>query len=246
MGMTARTAFWCFTRCNYSEEDEERIKKLFEATDETSGVGWIKRGVVGREVAPTTGMRHLQGFLHLGTRRTRQTVEKMIDGRAWLGSMRGTEYQARMYPSKDGDILVAKGRAVECAGRDKQEKQRQEWREAMKKRAEHARTIIADCKRLTVEEFVEEHPNDWLIRRAVCERLMLDYRAAQAKTWDGLLWHKNVWMWGSTGTGKSRWASEQESQDFTYRKHTNKWSGGFSAERSARGRRVESSKSQRS
>lgn len=42
----------CFTLNNYSEEDERRIQE---------GTEFYRYAVYGRELAPTTGTRHLQG-----------------------------------------------------------------------------------------------------------------------------------------------------------------------------------------
>lgn len=43
----------CFTLNNYTEEDEQRIQ---------AGVEFYRYAVYGRELAPTTGTRHLQGM----------------------------------------------------------------------------------------------------------------------------------------------------------------------------------------
>jgi hypothetical protein len=93
LGVVTRTASWMFTLCNCTEEDEQRVQNLFQAQDKKNGKDLVLRGVVGREVAPTTGMRHLQRFLHLSRRMTRTKVVGMLGGHAWVGAMKGTEWQ---------------------------------------------------------------------------------------------------------------------------------------------------------
>jgi hypothetical protein len=38
LGIIQRSAFWCFTICNYNADDEERLTRLFNTIDETSGI----------------------------------------------------------------------------------------------------------------------------------------------------------------------------------------------------------------
>jgi hypothetical protein len=218
-----------WTLCNYDDDDELRVRNLFEAVDPKSGKEWVERGIVGREVAPTTGMPHVQGFFRLCRRAMRKKVVKMLRGRAWAACMKGTEAQAWNYCRKDGNILVKKGDTCECMHDDARRMACQQRRadDARTKREMQAREVIRDCKVMSPEEFAAAHPVDWLVRRAAVERLMLDYRASQAHKWDRDLWEKNVWLWGVTGTGKSVWASLQEEQQFTYRKNVNKWWDGF-------------------
>lgn len=49
----------CFTLNNYGEEDERRIKTEAHR---------YKYAVYGRETAPTTGTRHLQGYINFRNR----------------------------------------------------------------------------------------------------------------------------------------------------------------------------------
>jgi hypothetical protein len=43
------------------------------------------------------------------------------------------------------------------------------------------------------------------------------------RTWGGKLSHKNVWIWGKPGVGKSRWAHQLKVDGETLTKMVNKW-----------------------
>ena len=49
---------FCFTHNNWAAEDEEEFRKLFDK-------GYFRWLIIGKEVAPTTGTPHLQGFFWL-------------------------------------------------------------------------------------------------------------------------------------------------------------------------------------
>lgn len=87
--MSAR--HWCFT--SFEEElqyDEESMVYM----------------VYGREVCPTTGKRHLQGFVSFKTKRKLGAVKKYLrDNKAHVEVSRGTIQQASDYCKKDGDFV---------------------------------------------------------------------------------------------------------------------------------------------
>jgi hypothetical protein len=57
---------------------------------------------------------------------------------------------------------------------------------------------------------------------------MLEARQKRSKVWDGHLCYKNVWIWGRTGCGKSKWTAAQDDLQHTFRKMNNKWWDGYS------------------
>lgn len=60
--------------------------------------------VVGKEVAPTTGTRHLQGFVILANPQRRQWLVDLL-GQAHYEIARGTSAQCADYCKKDGDFI---------------------------------------------------------------------------------------------------------------------------------------------
>jgi hypothetical protein len=191
----------------------------------------VTRGVVGREMAPTTGTPHLQGYVGFSRRRTRASAVKVLGGHCHVEAMRASEVDAWRESMKGGDIALVKREIADAANRDKRRARDREWVERARSRDERARKRIADTKRLPMDEFIDKHANEWLIRRGPIERLILDNQADEAEIWGGCLWRKNVWIWGETGTGKSLLASKQEPIKFTYRTNAHKWWDGFKSEK---------------
>ena len=71
----ARSSTWVFTINNYTAEDIGRLASLPRDKCEV----WF-----GEEIAPSTGTKHLQGYLESEKRLERRTVERLLGGRAWL------------------------------------------------------------------------------------------------------------------------------------------------------------------
>lgn len=83
---------WSFTINNYEQADVDHLKGL---TPERYQV------IFGEEVAPTTGTRHLQGFIWCAKRTERSTLERVLGGHAWLDVSHSPTYGIA-YAIKDG------------------------------------------------------------------------------------------------------------------------------------------------
>ena len=90
-----RTACFCFTINNYTDEDVGRLCCLPPPYC----------CLFGKEVAPTTGTPHLQGMLWRDddARFKRSTAENMLGGRAFLVACKDFD-AAQGYCVKDGDF----------------------------------------------------------------------------------------------------------------------------------------------
>jgi len=88
---------WCFTIPNYTDEVVLHLQLLFE------GEARVAYAIVGREVAPTTGTPHLQGYVRFNTRLRFASVRALLP-QCHLSRARGTPAQNRDYCSKDGDF----------------------------------------------------------------------------------------------------------------------------------------------
>lgn len=95
---------WCFTINNPTEEDEAALRAL--------GDEKVARLVVGREVAPTTGTPHLQGYVRFHKSARRKQVVLYLGGRARVVPRNGSEEQAADYCLKDGDVMINLGTNV--------------------------------------------------------------------------------------------------------------------------------------
>lgn len=86
---------WMFTINNYTNDD---IHHLFSLPP---GYSWI----AGKEVAPTTGTKHLQGLFWSDNKHTRAQAEVLLGGRAYLERPVCFE-NALGYTLKEGDVLT--------------------------------------------------------------------------------------------------------------------------------------------
>ena len=91
----SRSNNWVFTINNYTEETIEKLTKI------PIEKAWI---VFGKETAPSTGTKHLQGYIALADRTKRRTVEKLLGGKAWLEVTHSPE-NAIGYAIKDGEFF---------------------------------------------------------------------------------------------------------------------------------------------
>lgn len=86
-----------FTHNNYDQSTEDRISQLSSSPD-------ILYIVYGREVAPTTGTPHLQGYVCFASRKRIASVRGLFVG-AHVEGARGTPQQCKDYSIKDGDFV---------------------------------------------------------------------------------------------------------------------------------------------
>lgn len=94
--MVNRGQNWCFTVNNYTDVELLHLQLLAE----DAAVAYL---IVGREVAPTTGTPHLQGFIRFNSRIRFAAVQALLPV-CHLSSARGTPEQNRTYCSKGGDF----------------------------------------------------------------------------------------------------------------------------------------------
>lgn len=92
-----RIRSWCFTFNNYTEEQVQELNSTL--TQITQQFGY------GREVAPTTGTPHLQGWIHLKEGKTFTALKKLFDTSISWRPMKGTIKQNISYCSKSNDYL---------------------------------------------------------------------------------------------------------------------------------------------
>lgn len=91
----SRKTFYCFTLPNYDKYDyDEIIRQLKELS---------KKGMVGKEICPTTGTPHLQGFIAL--KKMMRITELKILGNPHFEACKGDEEQNLKYCSKEGNFI---------------------------------------------------------------------------------------------------------------------------------------------
>jgi putative ribosome biogenesis GTPase RsgA len=68
---------------------------------------------------------------------------------------------------------------------------------------------MTDAETMDSTVFKTVHAKEWLLRRQAIETIMVDNFGKKARKWNRNRKDKNVWLWGGTGLGKSRWANKQ-------------------------------------
>jgi len=100
--LTLKSRHWCFTIHNWIEDTEQHLADL----SETEQVEYL---VIGREVCPLTGTRHLQGFISYVNRKLGRAVIGDLTSyanapHAHIEKCKGQPYQAAVYCKKDGQF----------------------------------------------------------------------------------------------------------------------------------------------
>lgn len=87
---------WCFTLHDYTIADEERIQ------NDLTNIMYL---VYGREECPTTGRKHLQGYIHFKTAKRLSGVKQLIGNTAHCEPIKGTPEQNKIYCTKSGNVF---------------------------------------------------------------------------------------------------------------------------------------------
>ncbi|QNT09336.1 replication-associated protein [Caesalpinia ferrea associated virus] len=91
----SRSRAWCITVNNYSENDEARCREVGRR---------CVYAIFGREEAPTTNTRHLQGYVYYPNARTFESVRKQLPRGSHIEAAKGTPAQNREYCSKSAQF----------------------------------------------------------------------------------------------------------------------------------------------
>lgn len=94
----SQRAKWIFTWNNYNDESISILKFFFE--------GYCKELGFGKEIAPTTGTPHLQGYFHLTKKLRFEQLKKLLPKNLYLDNMKGTLAQSKVYAVKEGDYTI--------------------------------------------------------------------------------------------------------------------------------------------
>lgn len=189
---------WCFTLNNYTAEECAAIATI-------SSANYI---VYGKEVAPTTGTPHLQGFIYFRDQKTLSAVKKILPRCHLSVKSEWSSFQAAAGYCKKGntpddqkpvplgwahfcDLAHESWDGFECGTRPRDAKEKGE--------AEIERYQVA-WEQAKAGKF-EEIDADIRVRHyATLQRIAHDH-APRLPTLDTLV---NVWYWGLSGGGKSR------------------------------------------
>lgn len=187
---------WCFTWNNYPETHHQDLVSL--------GSRYI---LYGRETAPETGTRHLQGYLYFSNAKTRTAIIRKLPGPHYELA-RGTFAQNLSYCTKDGDYFAHGEPPVDDNQRGAEEKAR-----------------YAVAWDLAKAGKLEEIDADIRVRLyTTLKRIEKDFLPAVANL-DGVC---GLWIHGISGAGKTR--SVLRAFPDAYIKPRNNWWDGYQGE----------------
>lgn len=172
--MTQRSRAFCFTWNNYTEEDMMFVQSLD-----------ITYGVFGREICPTTGTPHIQGYIYYKNPRYYSAVKKRLEG-AHVDIAKGDHEDNYKYCTKSGKY-------EEVGIRPKPGKRTD---------LEIVRDRIMEGE--SVDTIVIEDPQAFHQYGRTLERIETIQNRNRFRTW----MTKGIWYTGATGVGKSHKAFE--------------------------------------
>lgn len=187
----AKARSWVFTHFNYEHGDVEKILRGFKC----------KYIVWGREVCPTTGKKHLQGYIWCTSPRTFNGMMKEFKF-CYLNVAVGSYRENYAYCTKGGDFY-----------------------EDGEPPAQGQRTdIITMKKKLLVEkvpiyEIIEQAESYQEMRSA---ELLTKYVKPEMR-----LNQKVIWIYGDAGAGKTRYVYDNHDHNLIYKWNNDKWFDGY-------------------
>jgi hypothetical protein len=173
----------------------------------------VLNAYIGREVAPSTGTDHLQGFVRFEDQKTRVVVMGILGGRAFCEPARGTLKENKKYCLKEGNVLLDFDRR----GSAEREKKSVDYRRLIK------------LSKTDINQVAEEYPKEYVMRKSTLETMYVEANILKSTVYEGDLHAKNFWIYGGPGVGKSKWA-RSVCPNYTLFKMMNKWWNGYSEE----------------
>lgn len=213
---TQQYSNWVFTlnygsvRSDASEQSSDVVTPSIQPTAEEANSFWlalcagsITYAIVGDEEAPTTGQRHLQGYVQFDRKRRLSELKK-LDGAATVHwePAKGSLESNQTYCKKANNWREY-GLPRDTTGG---ERERKRWRDA-----------LADIKSNSIDNI---DPQIQICQARNVEYLRQKYMPLAANLDPG---HKHLWIYGPTGSGKSREAREIFGDEPFYDKLQNKW-----------------------
>lgn len=90
-----QSRYWCFTFNNYSIIDVEHLEHIFKVNE----INYI----MGFEIAPTTGMKHIQGFI--SAKKKMRPSQLKLNKKIHWEKIKGSQLENINYCAKGGDFI---------------------------------------------------------------------------------------------------------------------------------------------
>lgn len=191
--MTRRVRDYVFTLNNYTDDEVELIKQ----TD-------CRYIIFGKEVAPTTGTPHLQGYIYFEEKKSMTAIHKLKGwSRVALKEAKGNGDQNKAYCSKEGDVFE-KGEPINQGKRADLDDVYQQIREGKQ-----------------LDEIIDANPEAYLKAGKVMEKLEDIHLRKKLRT----TMTEGEWIYGPTGVGKSEYAFQAPGSKYIWPDDKGWWDG---------------------
>lgn len=209
---TKRSRDWVFTWNNYSEE-------AYTSLSTVSTGGEVTYFVIGRETAPDTGTRHLQGYVYFRTLKSFRQVLSWLTGLPGASSSSHPYIAAAIRDSETNRKYCIKGGDYVTGGNIP----------GQGKRTDLAAVHHAIKEGKDLIDIIDSHPDEMIkyAKNIMLINNILNYQKHRTTK------PTVLWFYGPTGSGKSRSALElaQQLGSFYYKNPTNKWWDGYVQQR---------------
>jgi len=169
---------WCFTFNNYNDVEEMSMLEFLREER------WVNV-IVGREVAPTTNMRHLQGYFD--GPQIKFTTLKLKFPKCSFRAAKGSPESNRVYCSKEGNVILQKGDFAALQPGKRSD-------------IDAIRELVSGPVRVSRREIYNNAASFQAFRFGEIGLTLRVQPAIRKRP-------KVYWIWGPTGTGKSHWAA---------------------------------------
>lgn len=191
-----------FTLNNYTQTNVDTLDKIFEKE--------AKYGVYGREIAPTTGTPHLQGYVYWKNAKTLSATIKTIGQGAHCEVAKGSPKDNQAYCTKEG-LYKEYGELPEQGKRCD---------------LDAIKNDIMNGKK--VDDICIESPMVYHQYGRTLNKIEDIYLRKQYRKWTTTC----EWIWGSTGTGKSHYAFKDYNPDthYLWKLRDHGWQDGYTGQ----------------
>lgn len=207
-GPRVKARGWCITINNYTDDDQQRLRDFYATED---GCKYL---IFGKEIAPTTGTPHLQCYLHLDNPRYGNVLRACIGHRGNWKVANGTPAQNKKYCSKDHDFF--------------------EFGEVPQqgKRNDLVTLVRRVCTEgATMQSLIDGGEHDVLATYCRNERSISKLATMVSGKRDASQAPTVHWLYGETGTGKSRWAFETYPDAYRFPCDGSGWWDGYTGQK---------------